>query len=348
MSWPPMSGGMRQAVWVIVGAAATVVLADLLLQRVCPVLPRRMEAIDGIEALRRSDPEALLVGSSHGRSFVRIADAVGRHSGGRRSMVVVPIEYGKVTSYEWILERRLRPLLEERGADGRLVRPSLKRFILVTEWWDACAEGDGLAFNVPARGFALSDFLADSARRGIDAWNQNYLDQAWTHALRGSILVQDRGVGRIVEAVRDRFGRRPGAASEGRYARMVQEWQKMVEEGAANPRCHDGRERAALERILDWARARSLDTTLLLFPRKPDTLTPRARSTTLRAFSEEMASLAARRGLRFVDYTTSTPIADADFMADFDHLNPGGNEKFERWALDRDLRFLLESAVTAP
>ncbi len=337
-------GGIRQVTLVILAAVVTVVASDLLLQRACPLLPRRMEAADGIALLRDGDPETLLIGSSHGRSFVRIAEAVARASGGQRRLVPVPVEYGKQSTYEWILEHRLRPLLEERRPDGRLVRSSLRRFVLVTEWWDGCSPETDLAFNVPARGWVLGDFLADAARRGLDAWNQNYLDQAWSALWRGSILVQDRGVGRLVDTLR--ASRRRGGVDDAaaRYDEMVATWRTMVEAGAADPRCHDGHERAALERILDWASARSLDTTLLLFPRKPDTLTPKARQTTLAAYARELEALARRRGLRFVDYTTSTPVTDADFMADFDHLNPAGNEKFERWALQGELRFLLEPA----
>jgi hypothetical protein len=337
-------GGLRQIVLVVLATAVTVVASDLALQRICPLLPRRMEAADGIALVRDGDPETLVIGSSHGRSFVRIAEAVARASDGRRQLVPIPVEYGKQSTYEWILDHRLRPLLEERRPDGGLVRGRLRRLVLVTEWWDACSPETGLAFNVPARGYTAGDFLADAARRGLDGWNQNYLDQGWSALWRGSILVQDRGVGRLVDALRDALGRRGGGDAAERYARNVATWRAMIEAGAADPRCHDGHERAALERILDWAQARGLDTTLLLFPRKPDTLTDRARRTTLAAYAQDVEALASRRGLRFVDATTSTPVTDADFMADFDHLNPAGNEKFERWALSGPLRFLLEPA----
>jgi len=333
--------GGRQGAWVAAAAMATIVAADVLLQRLCPLLPKRMEAEDGIAELHHSDPEVLLIGSSHGRSFVRMAAEVARRSGGARQMVVVPVEYGKLSSYEWILTNRLRPLLEERGPDGAPARRALRRFVLVTEWWDACAPEEELAFNVPARGFTFGHFVADFLRRGLEEWNQNYLDQRWRALLGGSLLVQDRGVGRIVEAARSRLGLK-AAPSAGDDPERVASWRAMVERGADDPRCHDGTERAALERILDWARSRSLDTTLLLFPRKPNTLTERARATTLRRFGEEMGQLAARRGLRFVDYTTSTPLLDSDFMADFDHLTVVGNEKLERWAFERELAFLLD------
>jgi hypothetical protein len=338
-----MSAGLRNLLLVAVATVATVVASDLLLQRISPLLPHRMEAGDGISSVERGDPEVLLIGSSHGRSFVGIASAVARASDGRRQMAVIPVEYGKLSSYEWILEHRLRPLLEEVGTGGRPRRQALRRFILVTEWWDACSPEGGLAFNVPARGFTIRDFASDVLRNGINAWNQNYVDDKWSQLFSGSILYQDRGVSRIRGALREWVGRRPTSEAETEQKKL-QQWQESVESGASDPRCHDGRERAALERILDWAQGRSLDTTLLLFTRKPATLTDRARATTLAAFSAEMASLAQRRGIRFVDYTVLPVIDDSDFMADFDHVTASGNQKLTEWALARDLAFLLQPA----
>jgi hypothetical protein len=342
-----MSTGGRDLAIVLGAAILTVVGMDLLLQRVAPLLPHRMEAEDGIRSLERGNPETLLIGSSHGRSFVGIAAEVDRASGGRRQMVVVPVEYGKLSSYEWILEHRLRPLLEERDDQGALRRPALRRFVVVTEWWDACSLEEGLAFNVPARGFTFGDFVSDVLRRGLNAWNQNYLDERWAVLFSGSILFQDRGIGRIREGLRKGIGSasRNTASVDEAEQRRLQMWRSTVESGASDPRCHDGAERAALERMLDWARSRSLDTTLVLFPRKPATLTDKARATTLARFSEEMAALARQRGIRFVDYTYLPVIDDGDFMADFDHVTTAGNRKLADWALGRDLSFLLEPAA---
>ena len=342
-----MASGLRELALVVGAALVTVIATDLLLQRVAPVLPRRMEAGDGIRLLEDGDPETLLIGSSHGRSFLGIASSVAASSGAKRTMVSIPVEYGKISSYEWILDHRVRPLLEEVGADGQPRRKNLRRFILVTEWWDACSPEGGLAFNVPARGFTLREFFDDVLRNGINAWNQNYLDQRWSELFRRSILFQDRGVGRVFEGARLALGRsRQGAerrVSEGEQAKL-RDWRRMVEEGANDPRCHDGSERAALERILDWAQGRSLDVTLLLFPRKPATLTDKARATTLASFSAEMSALARKRGIRFVDYTALPIIDDSDFMADFDHVTAVGNRKLAGWALARDLAFLLQPA----
>ena len=341
-----MASGLRELALVVGAALVTVLGADLLLQRVAPVLPRRMEAADGIRLLENGDPETLLIGSSHGRSFLGIASSVAASSKAKRTMVSIPVEYGKISSYEWILDHRVRPLLDEVGPDGRPVRKNLRRLIVVTEWWDACSPEGGLAFNVPARGFVFSDFASDLFRHGLNPWNQNYIDEKIALLFQRSTLLQDRGVGRILQTFRERLGLRSSGeqlTAEKERTRL-QEWRRTVEKGATDPRCHDGTERAALERILDWAQGRSLDVTLLLFPRKPATLTDKARATTLASFGAEMNALATKRGIRFVDYTVLPVIDDTDFMADFDHVTAAGNQKLANWALAHELAFLLEPA----
>ena len=80
--------------------------------------------------------------------------------------------------------------------------------------------------------------------------------------------------------------------------------------------------------------------TILLWPRKPITLSDQARATTLPAFAQLMRKFAEPRHIRVIDLTTTTPIGDDDFMEDFDHINATGNAKFTAWALEHDLSFL--------
>ena len=49
------------------------------------------------------------------------------------------------------------------------------------------------------------------------------------------------------------------------------------------------------------------------------------------------------RAARVVDLSWSTPLTDDDFMADFDHVDAEGNDRFASWALANDLAFLLAS-----
>lgn len=332
----------RSILTVAVFAAMTIVGADLALQRVMPVPPRLLEVEDGVDALREGDPEILLIGSSHARSFVPIRDRIAAASGGERQTVLVSLEFGKLSGYAWVLDHRLRPLVEETRSDGSLVRPSLRRLILVTEWWDACATGHGLALNIPARAFTLGDLLADVGRSGLNGWNKNWASWRWGRLWRGSVLMQDRGVHRLRAAIREAVGF--GLSPEQRQAdfdAQVEQWREMTEAGATDPLCRDPGEQAALEHIVDWGMGRGLEVTVILFPRMPITLTEKAKATTIPAYRARLEALAKDRGFRLVDMSTTAPLLDTDFMSDFDHVTREGNEKLADWALGGSLDFLL-------
>lgn len=341
-----MTADLRQMLLVLTAAASTIVLSDLAIQQVYPLPAHLIEAEDGVAEIAASDPETILIGSSHSRSFTGIAGEVARSSGGARRMVPIAVEYGKMTAYEWLLDHRLGPLLDAKKADGSRVRPGLRRLVVATEWWDLCSLPQGLGDNVPARLFTLEDFLADAARHGLTTWNTGWVDYRMTRLLRASVLYQDRGFWHVFPAVMDRVRHRPSTLDDAAPSE-IRGFQRMVESGASDPRCRDGVERAALERILDWAQRRGLDTTFVLVPRRPDTLSELARATTLPAFARDMKELAAQRSIRLLDYTTSTPLESADFQADLDHIRPSGNLKFSAWALENGLGFLLEPAREA-
>jgi lysophospholipase L1-like esterase len=95
--------------------------------------------------------------------------------------------------------------------------------------------------------------------------------------------------------------------------------------------------------IADYAASRGWEMTILLWPRKPITLSEKARATTLPAFAQLVRNFAEPRRIRVVDLTTTSPIGDDDYMEDFDHFNAGGNAKFAPWALDHDLSFLASA-----
>lgn len=99
---------------------------------------------------------------------------------------------------------------------------------------------------------------------------------------------------------------------------------------------------AAFDAILEAAQTWGLEVTVLLYPRMPVTITEKAERTTLATFSAAIAERATAEGARFVDFTTRSPLTDAHFAADFDHVTPEGNALFARWALDGDLSFLVD------
>ena len=88
---------------------------------------------------------------------------------------------------------------------------------------------------------------------------------------------------------------------EASLAHRTNKWRTMTEEGAgriANPD-----EMAALHRILDTMQDHGVEVRIVLYPRKPGTLTEKAKETTLRRFSEIMAAVGKERGATIYDWT---------------------------------------------
>jgi hypothetical protein len=337
MTATSQSATWRSLLAIVVAAVATFIAVDYLVRfAVRPVHLREVE--EGVADYRSGDPQILVLGSSHARTFEAVGNTLAAQTGGAERLVAIPVEFGKLDSYRWVLEHRLLPLMTETGADGRPIRKNLSRFILVTEWWDSCANPPSL--NLPSRAWVLRDFVADFLEHGLTDFNRNYLQTRWRRHLRLSALVQDRGHNSVSEYLRSLV--KPKGAAE--YDERVREWREKLEDGSScigNPD-----QMAALREILDILRSLRVEVTLLLFPRKPDTITARAKQITLMPFANLVRPVAATYNARFVDFTTNSPLRDADFMADFDHVTAGGNRTFAGWALDGDLRYLLTPAPT--
>lgn len=322
---------------VAVTAALTVVGVDLFVRALVPFPPPLREVEDALAEYRAGDPTVLLLGSSHARTFTTLGELLRERTGGKERVQDVPLEFGKLSSYEWLLEHRLRPLIEERDAAGALVRPSLRRFVLVTEWWDSCPT-EGPASNLPARAWDFADFVRDVADKGLTGYNGNYLSNRWTRLLVGSVLVRDRGHERIKEGLRALVAELSPAVTQAAFDRRVSEWHRNLEEGVV---CvASASEMAAFQRIVEYFQGRGVEVTVVLYPRMPVTLTEKAKATTLRAFSEKAAALARSLGVRVVDLTLDHPLTDDDFEPDFDHITADGNRKFGAWAIEGPLAFL--------
>src|SRR5262245_22436764 len=110
----------------ILGAAVVVLAADALLQRFAPIPPPIIEVDDGIRAYEASDPDVFVLGSSHTRSFGPLRDTLAASG---VAMTLVPVEWGTFHSYEWVLDHRVKPLIEERDAAGALRRGRLSRAV---------------------------------------------------------------------------------------------------------------------------------------------------------------------------------------------------------------------------
>jgi hypothetical protein len=336
-----MSRTFRTTVAVFLTAVATAILVDSALQQFSPLSPLR-EVRDGIRELEAQNPETVVVGSSHARTFHHLGRVLARQAPDRPPLVAIPLEYGKLTGYEWVLEHRVFPLLDEKDAAGRLRRDHVRRVVLLTEWWDSCASpGSGLADNVPSRAWTFGDYAADVWQHGFTSYNRNYLREQVRHWFDWSVVVQRRGTGRILlDAARAVAGRESMHSPAG-YAALVRQWQSMLEDGAS---CiGDPGQMAALGRMLDGIARRGLEPTVVLFPRNPATFTPVAVASTFERFAAMTRAITEPRGVRVIDLTTSSPLTSDDFMDDFDHVSAEGNERFALWALTHDLAFLKAS-----
>lgn len=333
------SWSWRDVILVVIVAAVTVVVADLGLRRLSP--PRYVrEVTDAVREYEHEDPTVLVIGSSHARTFTYLDAIARRRTDGAVRVMGVPLEWGKFTSYEWVLRERLRPLIEETRAGAR-TRPSLRHAVLLTAWWDGCGQdGDPPVFNLPSRAWALPHFVRAVADRGLDDHSRNYLTSRWLELWHGSILVSARGHDHLVSALRDAVRPPSPEARRKQQDQHLASWRAIIENGAAT--LGHPRELAAAERILGYFQAAGVDVTLMLYPLMPITVTERARRTVLEPYSAMMKDLAARRGVRFVDATFDHGLVDGDFQPDFDHLTPAGHDKLGAELLDGKLAFLLD------
>ena len=331
-------------VLLLVMIVAVVGAVDWSIQQVVPIRHLR-EASDGIADLRSGDPITLVIGSSHARTFHALGQELSRRTGRKGELVAIPLEAGKLTSYRWLLEHRVLPLLDERDKAGRKVRGRLRELVILTEWWDSCDAESGVYWNLPGRAWHLKAYVGDVATNGLTSFNRNFL---WYHVVRAfnfSALVSDR-IGRRLQAeLRRVLSGNPAGLSADEYANQVSQWQDMVEAGASCIGAAD--QMQALEAILRAARTRSLNVRIVLFPRKPDTISPKAESTTLRQFREMVEDVARRYDAHVLDMTLASPLRSSDFMEDFDHVSPEGNLKFSDWALEGDFSDLLNDGPEA-
>lgn len=321
-------------------AIATVVLADLGLRRLSPPKYVR-EVTDAMREYEHEDPTVLVLGSSHARTFTYMDEFARARTDGKARIMGVPLEWGKFTSYEWVLRERIAPLLDEQK-DGKRKRPGLRHFVLLTAWWDATGQdSDPPVFNLPSRAWTLEHFARDVAERGVTDHNRNYVTSRWLEHWHGSILVSGRGHDHLISAVREKVRPMTPEAKERQFRTHLESWQEIIERGAATMGYQ--KELDAADRILDYFQSRGYDVTLMLYALMPITLTERAKTTVLAPFSALMKAIAERRHIRFIDATFDHNVTDADFQPDFDHLTPDGHKKLSNWLLDNRLSFLLDN-----
>ncbi|MBB6091666.1 hypothetical protein HNQ60_000512 [Povalibacter uvarum] len=335
----------KQASWrsigaVVLAAIAVIVAADYAFHYVTPRIWLR-QVDDGVRDFAHSNPRILSISSSHGRSMDVVGKELARRTGESDVMVSVAMEAGKATHFQFVLDERLRPLIEERDATGRRVHDHLERALLVTEWWDSCSWEKGRpAVELPSHAWTLGHFVRDVEQQGITPINRNYLRWRWKRLLSDSVLVTDRGRGAILkDGMAELRGQPTGRTAEEEKA--FTEWWLKYNEGGK--RCLFSDDQAqAYAHIVDYLKSQGLDVTIVIFARRPGTLSEEAIQGTLAEYSARMREFADEHGVRLIDITTRSPLGNDDYMADYDHVNAQGNRKLAGWLLDGDLAFLAQ------
>lgn len=313
--------------WVLAASGlATVVASDLALQRVVPLPEPILEVEDGLRSWADTDPDVLVLGSSHVRSFGAIQDSLPH-----RKLALVTVEWGTFGSYQWVLENRFLPSLASK--------PRLKDVILVTTFFDLCSSDTvSSRSNLPARAWHLPDFLGAFARDGMTTFNRNYPQRRWNRTFTASLLVQDRGKGRIVAGLRNAVAPRSAEAEQAR--RQAGIVAMRAELATRHDSCFDAAEREAFEHIVKQLRARGLNVHVVVFPLVPGAVTERFRTMTLARYESWLRAYEARGEIRVVDLSRGAPLADDDFMDDMDHVRPASNVVLAKWLLDGPLAWL--------
>lgn len=326
----------RGLVTVVLFALGALVVVELLVRQVAPD-PRLREVTDGLRDLAAYDPYTLVIGSSHARTFHALGQVLARRSGQTAPLVAVPLELGKLEAYRWLLENRVAPMLDAPDAPPR----RLRRLILLTEWWDSCDHPDGRYPNLPSRAWHWPAYRDDVLAAGVTDFNRDYVRRRLREWLGFSRLVIDRSFPGIRNHLlaRARGLSAPPERTAEEEAEFLRGWHEMTEAGET---CQASPEQmAALRWIVDFAARRDLEMHVVLFPRRPETITPYALEHTIEPFARRLKAAVAGRDITVHDLTLSTPLGNDDFMSDYDHVNADGNRRFADWALDGPFSFLL-------
>ncbi len=218
--------------------------------------------------------------------------------------------------------------------------------MLQTNYYDLCGTGDAYP-NLPARAWAWSVYLQDFAVHGSTPFNSNYVDRRWALIGRWSSLVEDRGFFHIIPALRQKVGLGADAAAHRRAEVHMEDWLKMIAANdMASPECKTREQDEALDRILEFAKTRKLDISIIVWPVIPKAQTEATLAVTDR-FKTFLANKAAPRGIPIHDLQAENVVVDADFRPDLDHLLASGDQKILAWGLSGPFRDLPAQLAAA-
>lgn len=154
-------------------------------------------------------------------------DTLRHRTGGRERMLAVPVEWGKLSSYRWVLENRLLPMFDERDNLGAPRRTALRQrvapssaeaqqaqFDRTASEWQQMVEAGAACLGAPAEMGALAAMVDTLRARGIEVTVLLYPRMPVTlstrakettlpeFAARVRALVEPRGV-RVVDLTSD-------------------------------------------------------------------------------------------------------------------------------------------------
>jgi hypothetical protein len=340
---------------VLISVLLTLLIIDFCLSSMVAI-PKKSEVYDSIEGLERGNPDVLVLSSSHGRTFQFLGKELLRRSNGGVNLVAIPVEGGVLEAYEWVLEHRIKPFVDERRPDGRLVRDRLKRFIVATDYWDTCP--NEVRVNppefkisprvIPRVAWEAKHYLADVTQNGMNPKNRDYVRRLWADAFEFSTLSRNRFNGR---SELERWFKALLRGEKGKYTGWfspleMRDWQETLEEMGE---CAGRPDRARIyQQFIDFAHSRGLELTFVLFPKFPETITPLAHQTTIASYRKLIDTVTHGKKVRVVDLFFSVPLDHRHFEADLDHLDQAGNRLFTDWTLSNDLAFLLAPIDSPP
>ncbi len=333
----------RAVVILLCGFLVALFCADIVLGRFYDA-PAKRQVRNGIHELSRV-PDILVVSSSHGRSFHVLGDVLREQTDGLVDLIAIPLEAGKVHAMEWLLHHRLKPLILDN--EQKLKKPLTHMMFGIT-WWDTCriSTPTETALNIVTHGWTTADYFKDVASEGATELNRNYVRNLWRHLFDHSALVKTRF------AISENFNRFTnfmrvmirGQMPDDEYQQTLSRWHDDIENGY---QCFlSDMDMQALDRFVEFTAQQNIDLTIVLFPLKPDTITPAGQKNTIEPFAAAMKEYGREHSVRVLDMTSGL-LQDADFMLDLDHVNAQGNIKWAEHALDNELSF-LRNIVDAP
>lgn len=300
--------------------------------------------------LWNTDPEVLVISSSHGKTFHEMGEELAARTDGAVNTVSFALYGGTIRGMQWVLKNRVETILDTKIPPGQ----NLRHLLFGVTYWDSCSADNAppVSVNVPSQAWHFSDYSRDVLSEGFTPHNRNYVREKGK-ALFGPVrfVMEPPKTKYFLDRLLDKLGIREyepppviGWPGRGGMVFGLEGWQQMLED--TYDCLLSSLELQALQEIETFALDRNLEFTAVLFPQHPGTIGEEGRAT-LRRFTELMEERGRRLGYRVVDVQELDILKAEHYRSDLDHLNDQGNEIFSKWLLDNDLSFLMRLHTSA-